>query len=128
MARQVQLGVLSPNKFGWIVHIIMSYLNVSLGEYEHMEQLLGLDACCPANPVHLPSAMGAISTPLNWREWDQALASHPDQRLQSYIVNGLCVSFQGGIITRHRVSRVNTTLHQPQQTWMLLDYLVLKAI
>ena len=61
-----------------------------------MEQLLGLDACRPATPVHLPPAMGTVSTPLDWREWDEALSSHPDQRLRSYLVNGLRVGFRVG--------------------------------
>jgi hypothetical protein len=37
-----------------------------------------------------------VTTPLNWREWDSALATHPDQRFRNYIVSGIRYGFRLG--------------------------------
>ena len=49
------------------------------GRYPYRDDLLQLDACCPTDLVILPHVLRMVETPLNWREWDIGLASHPDQ-------------------------------------------------
>lgn len=40
--------------------------------------------------------MRTIHTPLVWQEWDRCLATHPDQRLRRYIVDGIRYGFRIG--------------------------------
>jgi hypothetical protein len=62
-----------------------------------MEDLLKLDSCRPTNSDHqLPQGLCGVTTPLNWREWDSALATHPDQRFRNYIVSGIRYGFRLG--------------------------------
>ena len=62
-----------------------------------MEDLLSLDACRPSNmDKALPLELQGITTPLDWREWDKALAAHPDQQFREYIVNGIKEGFRLG--------------------------------
>ena len=62
-----------------------------------MDDLLVLESCKPEGPaMSLPVNMQAITTPLHWQAWNQCLASHPDQRFQHYIVDGIQSGFRLG--------------------------------
>ena len=61
-----------------------------------MDDLLQLERCRSITPSCLPPQMEMVSTSLDWREWDRSLASHPDQRFRSYIVNGIRFGFRVG--------------------------------
>ena len=61
-----------------------------------MQDLLEIDACRSGRTVSLPEALGRVRTPLQWRQWDQALARHPDQRFRVYIVEGIKKGFRIG--------------------------------
>lgn len=66
------------------------------GLYPYMDDLLKLDACWSPMTPGLPQTMNDIHSPLDWREWDQLLQSHPDQRFRSYIAEGLRQGFRVG--------------------------------
>ena len=55
-----------------------------------------LDACRPIGPAPTTERIDAISTPLDWQEWDRLLAGHPDQRFRKYIVDGIRHGFRLG--------------------------------
>lgn len=75
----------------------MSSCVSGVGAYEYMEDLLSLDACRPPNKDReLPRGLQEIVTPLDWREWDKALARHPDQRFRKYLVDGIRSGFRLG--------------------------------
>ena len=62
-----------------------------------MEDLLSLDACRPSNmDKALPLELHGITAPLDWIEWDKALAAHPDQQFREYIVNAIKEGFRLG--------------------------------
>ena len=69
--------------------------------YQYMDDLHQWDLCRARHPVQLPRAMNGIDTPLNWREWDRCLQSHPDQRFQQYLVEGIRDGFRVGFDYRH---------------------------
>ena len=66
-----------------------AFLVLGVGPYLYMEDLLRLDRCRPLQPAHLSPALADVVTPLQWREWDRCLASHPDQRFREYVVGGI---------------------------------------
>ena len=73
------------------------YPIAGVGAYEYMEDLLALDACRPPDALkELPPGLREVRTPLDWREWDKALAAHPDQRFREYIVRGIREGFRVG--------------------------------
>ena len=65
-------------------------------QYKYMTDLLRLDARRPRVPTFLPEQLRQLDTPLQWQEWDQLLSSHPDQRLRSYLVEGIKEGFRIG--------------------------------
>ena len=60
-----------------------------------MEHLVTLDLMRPP-PSVVPEALTEIVTPLHWQAWDRRVAPHPDQRYQTYIVNGIKQGFRVG--------------------------------
>lgn len=89
-----------------------------------MDDLLQLEAGRSSVPMRLPPRMEEVNSPLQWREWDQCLAEHPDQRFRSYIVNGIRFGFRVGYTYHHspRKSRQNmpSALQKPD---VIRDYL-----
>lgn len=69
---------------------------VEIDGYPYMEHLLEMEACQLECPVVLPQYLRQVETPLNWREWDLELATHPDQRFRAYIVDGIRKGFRVG--------------------------------
>ena len=61
-----------------------------------MEDLLHLDACHPKGESSHSSVLGQVDSPLRWQEWDTRLSAYPDQRLRSYIVEGIRHGFRVG--------------------------------
>ena len=83
-----------------------------------------LDACSPMVPTHLP--LGAeVHSPLPWHEWDRSLATHPNQRFQCYITEGLWYGFRVGYDYHHRCQparrNMASALEQPQVIRVYLD-------
>ena len=70
----------------------------SAGVYPYMEDLQRMDMCATTEGLHLLSKLASVSitSPLQWRVWDEALRDHPDQRFRSYIVTGLRDGFRIG--------------------------------
>ena len=64
--------------------------------YKYMEDLLHLQACRPQENITLTRELSRVESPLRWKEWDARLTSHPDQRLRSYIVEGIRYGFRVG--------------------------------
>lgn len=89
-----------------------------------MDDLLQFEECRSATPRHLPPQMEFVTTPLNWREWDSSLASHPDQQFRAYVVNGIRFGFRIGFdynISCGRTTRnMASTREHPQ---VIRDYL-----
>ena len=56
------------------------------GGYTYTKDLQQIDACRPKLPTRLPHAMSDILTPLDWQEWELAVADHPDQKFKEYVV------------------------------------------
>ncbi len=69
---------------------------VVLGGYPYTEHLLEMESCRWECPVVLPQYLRQVETPLEWREWDRELATHPDQRFRRYIVEGIRKGFRVG--------------------------------
>ena len=40
--------------------------------------------------------MSDVLTPLDWQEWESAVADHPDQKFKEYVVNGIRHGFRVG--------------------------------
>ena len=89
-----------------------------------MDDLLQFEECRSATPRHLSPQMEFVATPLNWREWDRSLASHPDQRFQACIVNGIRFGFRIGfdynISCGRTTQNMASTREHPQ---VIRDYL-----
>lgn len=79
----------------------LSVPQFSTGTYPYMNDLEGLDACCPTVPTRLSPCLEEVHTPLPWQEWDHSLASHPDQSFRAYIQDGLWYSFHVGFNYRY---------------------------
>ena len=69
---------------------------LGVGPYLYMEDLLLLDRCRHLQPAYLSPALADVVTPLQWREWDRCLASHPDERFREYVVGGIRDGFLVG--------------------------------
>ena len=67
------------------------------GLYAYTKDLQQIDACRPENTTRLPHAMSNVITPLHWQEWESALADHPDQRFNEYIIDGIRYGFRVGV-------------------------------
>ena len=67
-----------------------------LQAHAYTEDLQQIDACRPELLTRLPHAMNEITTPLDRREWESALAGHPDQKFREYVVNGILNGFRIG--------------------------------
>ena len=92
--------------------------------YRYMDDLLLLDACRPSAPVRLPCGLSGVDTPLDWREWDRCLASHPDQQFRAYIVAGIRDGFRVGFDysrpCRHSLRNMPSATEKPQ---VITEYL-----
>ena len=93
-----------------------------------MDDLLQLERCRSTTPSRLPPQMEMVSTPLDWREWDRSLASHPDQRFRSYVVNGIRFGFRVGFDYNASCGRstrnMASTREHPQ---VIRDYLAIEC-
>ena len=89
-----------------------------------MEDLLHLEACRPKGDTTLPPELNRINSPLPWREWDVRLSSYPDQRLRTYIVEGIRYGFRVGYnydeVCRSSKGNMKSALEKPQ---VIRDYL-----
>ena len=63
-----------------------------------MEDLQRMEMCATTEGLNLLSKLASVSitSPLQWRVWDEALRDHPDQRFRNYIVTGLRDGFRIG--------------------------------
>ena len=75
--------------------LVLSVL-MCIAEYKYMADLLQLDARRARGAVPPPQQLLGVNTPLSWREWDRQLSAHPDQRLRSYLVQGIRDGFRIG--------------------------------
>jgi len=58
-------------------------------------------------PVRVPTVLTANPSPLQWQDWGECLANHPDSRFVSYITNGIREGFRIGYdYHSHRCKRV----------------------
>ena len=58
-------------------------------------------------PVRVPTMQMANPSPLQWQDWGECLADHPDSRFVSYITNGIREGFRIGYdYHSHRCKRV----------------------
>ena len=92
----------------------------------YMVDLLRLDTCFPQAPVLLPEQLTRVNTPLQWQAWDRLLATHPDQRLRSYLVQGIKEGFRIGFARRVEGVSNNSTRNMPSandQPQVIDDYL-----
>ena len=59
--------------------------------------LLRIDSCRSPVSALLPGNLSQVNIPLQWREWDSSLATHPDQQFRAYnIVTGVREGFRVG--------------------------------
>ena len=49
----------------------------------YMGDLHRIDACRSPVSALLPGNLSQVNTPLQWREWDSSLATHPDQQFRA---------------------------------------------
>ncbi|CAI8040086.1 hypothetical protein GBAR_LOCUS22339, partial [Geodia barretti] len=68
------------------------------------EKLLTLDRCRPTNEPPVTRMITGITTLLRWREWEEAMAGHPDRRFREYIALGIHQGFRIGFDRRSGVA------------------------
>lgn len=89
-----------------------------------MEDLLRLDACRPKENATLLPTLSNVNSPLRWREWDARLSSYPDQRLRTYLVEGIRKGFRVGYnydsVCHHVKGNMKSAMDNPQ---VVQDYL-----
>ena len=72
--------------------------------------------------------MEEVRSPLPWREWNQSLATHPDQHFQRYITKGLQYEFQLGFNYHNQCQpswrNIDSALEQPR---VIRDYLAMEC-
>ena len=97
--------------------------------YPYLCSLLQLDAQRSQVTCQSESLISsAITTPLCWQEWDKSLENHPDQRLHSYIDDGIHYGFRIGYnyanSCRPSGSNLSSTKGQPQvvDEYLLAEY------
>ena len=71
---------------------------VPAGAYPYMEYLKRMEMCATTAGLYLLSKLATVSitSPLQWKVWNEALRDHPDQRIRNYIVTGLRDGFRIG--------------------------------
>lgn len=94
------------------------------GSYRHMEDLLHLDACRPKGNPPPPPELAKVISPLRWQKWDARLSSYPDQRLRTYLVEGIRHGFRIGYsydaVCRRAKGNMKSAQDNPQ---VIRDYL-----
>ena len=68
--------------------------------YQYTTDLLGLDKCTPLSYAPTPMPLARMVTPLKLREWESALASHPDREYVHYLIRGIQEGFRVGFDRR----------------------------
>lgn len=93
-------------------------------QYEYMYDLTLQDASQLTVPARLPPAMEEVHCPLPWQEWDHSLATHSDEHIRQYIMDGLCYGFQVAFNYHHQcqesLHNMSSALEHPQ---VIRDYL-----
>ena len=87
-----------------------------------MDDLLGLESCRKVPPVRVPTMLTVNPSPLQWRDWGECLADHPDSRFTAYITNGTREGFRIGYDYQlHRCKRVKGNMcsaaDHPDMVW-----------
>ena len=89
-----------------------------------MEDLLHLDACRSRGEQSPPPELASVISPLRWQEWDSRLSTYPDQRLRTYLVEGIRRGFRIGYsydaACRHARGNMKSAQDNPQ---VIRDYL-----
>ena len=62
----------------------------------YMEDLSKIDTLIPPKDLRVPPGVDVVTTPLRWSAWERELASHPDRKFRSYIVEGVREGFHVG--------------------------------
>ena len=65
------------------------------------EQLQAMAACISPLQLTIPNSLAAITTPLCWRAWEQALQAHSDREFVDIIVDGIKNGFRVGFDCSH---------------------------
>ena len=61
-----------------------------------MDELVELDSCRKGARVTVPAMLTTYPSPLQWQDWEDCLANHPDRRFAAYITNGIREGFRIG--------------------------------
>ena len=93
-----------------------------------MEDLLYLDGCRPDVPWAWPATMRRVSSPLHQQESDRGLRSHPDQRFQKCVVEGVQFGFRVGFnYSRATHSALHNMLSAGEHPEVIREYLLKKC-
>ena len=84
--------------------------------YRYTEELLALQQCVATPPKTVPPALKGSASPLDWREWERALAAHPDRQFAEYVSGGIRDGFRVGFDYSSRC-RHGTTLRSSGSIW-----------
>ena len=61
-----------------------------------MDELVELESRRKGARVTVPAMLTTYPSPLQWQDWDDCLANHPDRRFAAYITNGIREGFRIG--------------------------------
>lgn len=86
-----------------------------------MQDLLSLDECRTKSRAYmLPPGLVEINTPLNWTQWEECLADHPDSAYRNYLISGIRDGFRIGFDynlapqLRNACSNMQTAIQRPE--------------
>ena len=93
-------SVSPPDLSAASLHFFATTLSTIINKaYPYTCDLLALDRrSLPSNPSPLPpiDKISAITTPLRWQAWVEALQGHPDRELCTYLIAGIQTGFRLG--------------------------------
>ena len=94
--------------------------------YHYTPDLLQLQRCRPQVPTTLPPICCKITTPLQVEAWRKAMGSHPDIKLQEYILDGISHGFRIGFMhnthsTHPAQSNMSSARDHPEPVWEYLQ-------
>ena len=108
-----------------VLSIINGVLQLPVGSvsdrYAYMQDLIAFEACRPEVKVApLPQCLQQVSTPLIQAAWEEALASHPDQRFSSYILTGIAEGFRIGFNRQFPLKSVSRNMPSAKEQHLAL--------